>query len=398
MNRVVITGIAPIAAMGQGQEFFDNLMAMKPVVKQTDENYCKGANVSKWYVPYPQIDFTPYRDKLLQMPILAPLIAKSAAVSTIMALDDAKLKELDPDTPVFFGFSTPNADENFNAYNTIKAGKRLHPSANLKSMGNAISAWISILFGIHGKSKVISTACASGTDAIGEAYEHICMGKSKTAICGASDMTKSDENMVFRSFDVLGTLTHSDDGKPRPFSEERSGFLFCEGGACALILEEYESALARGADIYAEITGYRSCCDGYHIVKMPDYPEQVIKMLKSLSAGKNVDYYNAHGTATSVNDQMETTALTETFGEHAANIIINATKCMTGHAIGTSSAYEAAVTAYSIKNGIVHGNILGTPMEGFNLPQETTHCDIRCAITASFGFGGHNSALMMEKI
>jgi len=204
--------------------------------------------------------------------------------------------------------------------------------------------------------------------------------------------------MFFRSFDVLGALTRSPDGLPRPFSDERSGFLFGEGGACTLILEEYEAAKARGARIYAEITDFRACCDAYHIVKMPDNPEQVISMFREMVKGKKLDYYNAHGTATVVNDQMEATALREVFGPELDSIIVNATKSMTGHAIGTSGALEVAVTAYSIKNGIVHGNLVGTPMEGLNLPRQTQKHEINCAISASYGFGGHNSALMLEKV
>ena len=121
-------------------------------------------------------------------------------------------------------------------------------------------------------------------------------------------------------------------------------------------------------------------------------------MLKAMTAGKHVDYYNAHGTATAVNDQMEATALKAVFGDQLGHVIVNATKSMTGHAIGTSGALEAAVCAYSVKHGIVHGNLIGTPMPELNLPQKTMPADIRCAISTSFGFGGHNSALMLEKI
>lgn len=398
MERVVITGLAPIAAMGSGQAFFDRLTAMEPVFRKGDEAFCGGTNTSQWYVPYPETDITPYKARLQRMPALAPRNAVTAAVSALMAADDAGLPALDPDTAVFYGVSTMNADDIITAYNAAAQGRRLHPSSNPKSMANAVPAWISILFGIHGWSVGISTACASGTDAIGMAYEHIAAGRSKTAVCGAADCMRCPEDLFFRSFDVLSALTHTVDGLPRPFSEERSGFLFCEGGACTLILESYESAVSRGAEIYAEITGYSASCDAFHIVKMPDDPEQVIALLKGMTAGKQVDYYNAHGTATVMNDRMEALALREVFGSRLPEIPVNATKCMTGHAIGTSGAFEAAVTAYSIRNGIVHGNLLGTPMEGLNLPQQTVSFDIHCGVTASFGFGGHNSALMLEKI
>lgn len=398
MKRVVITGIAPIAAMGCGNAFFEQLYAMNPVISRFPDDFCEGTASSKWYVPYPEIDITPYKSQLRRMPVLAPKNAVTAALASLMAVDDAGLSGLDPDTAIFFGVSTMNLDDVLTAHNDAAAGIRIHPASNPKSMTNAVPAWLSILFGTHGRALAISTACASGTDAIGAAYEHIALGKGKMALCGAADYMNCDTDLVFRSFDVLSALTRTEDGLPRPFSEERSGFLFCNGGACALILEEYESAAARGANIYAEITNYSACCDAFHIVKMPAYPEQVISMLKGMAAGKDVDYYNAHGTATAVNDKMEADALKEVFGSALADIPVNATKCMTGHAIGTSGALEAAVTAYSIRHSKIHGNLIGTPMDGLNLPRETTDREIHCAITASFGFGGHNAALMLEKI
>ena len=398
MERVVITGIAPIAALGAGEEFFRRLMNMETVIKRADENYCKGANISKWYVPYPELDIAPYRSKLQKMPALASENALTAAVSAIMALQDAGIQQPDPDTAVFYGVSTMNAKDIIDSYSRVSTGKKLHPSANPRVMSNAVPAWISILFDIHGRSQSIATACASGTDAIGSAYEYIAYGHGKTAICGGADYMRSDEEMIFRSFDVLGALTKSQDGFPRPFSQERSGFLFCEGAACSLILEEYSQAVSRGADIYAEITGYNSRCDAYHIVKMPEYPRQAVDMLRALIGDSTPDYYNAHGTATEVNDQMEAVLLKEVFGERLPEVLIGATKGLTGHSIGASGAIEAAVCAYSVKNGIVHGNILGTALEGLNLPDKTVSADIKCAVSASFGFGGHDSALLFEAV
>lgn len=398
MKRVVITGIAPIAALGAGEAFFDRLMKMETVIKKIDNSYCNGSNISKFYVPYPELDITPYRSKLKKMPSLASENAITAVISTIMALNDAKIDIPDPDTAVFYGVSTMNAKDIIDSYVKVMANKKLHPSSNPKVMSNAIPAWISIIFDIHGRSQSFATACSSGTDAIGAAYEYISSGRGKCAICGGADYMKSDEEMIFRSFDVLSALTKSQDGLPRPFSEERSGFLFCEGSACTLILEEYESAIKRNAEIYAEISGYNSRCDAFHIVKMPEYPEQAVKMLKDLIGDKKIDYYNAHGTATDVNDQMELSLLKEVFAEKLPEVIIGATKGITGHSIGASGAIEAAVCAYSIKKGVIHGNITGTPLKGLNLPDKTLNADIKCAISTSFGFGGHDSALMFEKI
>lgn len=399
MNRVVVTGMAPIAAIGSGKEFFENLYAKKAVFKQIPDDYCRGYNtVTKWMVPYPEVDYSAYGREVMRMSVMASKNACTSTVAAIEAVKDAKLDKLDDDTAVIFGSGLPNVREMTMGYESVMKEERMHPCTNPMIMANSISAWIAIILGVHGKNQVVSTACAAGSSAIGEAYLHIRDGRGRMAICGGADCLREDNGLMLQSFDILGALSRTEDGCPRAFSKERSGFLFSEGAACALILEEYEHAVQRGADIYAEITGYEACCDAHHIVQMPDNPEQIIKMIKNISKDEDVQYYNAHGTATELNDKTEAMVLGEVFGDKAKDIYVTSAKGLLGHTIGASGAIEAAITAYTIKNNLIHGNLLGTPMEGLRLPETSTEAHIDCAISASFGFGGHNAALKFRKV
>jgi 3-oxoacyl-[acyl-carrier-protein] synthase II len=399
-NRVVITGIAPVTSMGIGKnEFFNNLMLKKVCIDKIPEGYCKGyASETQWYVPYPKIDFDAYGEKIAQLTGRAPLNAIVTAVSATLALADAGIEQLDEDSAVVYGVGVSNMPEFTVGFDVIEMNKRMHPHTIPYIMTNAVSAWISILFEVHGMSHIVSTACASGTSAIGEAFESIRAGRVNMAICGGADCITDDHGFILRGFDLLGALTKTDDGFPYPFSEERTGFLFSEGAACSLVLEEYERAKKRGATIYAEITDYRANCDAHHIVQMPPEPVQIKRMLRDLAMGEKVDFYSAHGTATPLNDATEGAILSEIFGVGPSAPLVNSTKGFIGHSIGAAGAIEAAVCVYAIKNSIVHGNIMKTPMSGLNLPVEAVKADINCAISSSFGFGGHNAALKFRKV
>lgn len=398
MNRVVITGIAPIAAIGKGKDFFDNLFEKKAVIERIPDIYCKGYEpASKWMVPYPEVDYSEYGRDVMRMSVMASRDACTSVVAAKEALKDAGIEKPDEDTAVVFGSGMPGMREIKTGFNSVQNGENLHPCTIPMIMSNSLSAWIAIALGLHGKNQVVSTACASGTNAVGEAYLHIRDGYGKMALCGGADCFAEDDGLIFRGFDALGALTKSVDGYPRAFSEERSGFLFSEGAACALVLEEYEGAKKRGADIYAEITGYEASCDAYHIVQMPENPEQIMKIISKLASEEDIQYYNAHGTGTLLNDKTEINVLNRVFGEKVKDLYVTSSKGILGHTIAASGALEAAICAYSIKNGIVHGNILGTPMKGILVPETSIGVRIENAISASFGFGGHNAALRFRR-
>lgn len=396
MRRVVITGLAPLFPIGQGkEEFFRNLLDGHIVMKEIPDGYCYGEIASKWYVPYPEIDFSAYDRKIQKMTAMSPKNASTSFISALLAVKDAGLEKLNDDTGVFWGLGAPNITEINRILNNASVQRPLHPCSIPMMMPSSASAWIAVMLGLHGENMVCSTACASGTTAVGHAYQYIQSGKSDMAVCGGSECFCGDGGAILKAFDVLGAVSGSADGYPRPFSENRSGFLYSEGGACALILEEYESAVLRGADIYAEITGYESCCDGYHIVQMPDNADNIINMIQKLVGDDVVDYYNAHGTGTVVNDRNEAEMIKKLFG---TKTYVNSSKGILGHTIGASGAVETAICAYSIKHGIIHRNITDSPIDGINLPLENVRADINVAVSSSFGFGGNNSAIKLKKV
>lgn len=398
-NRVVITGIAPVAAIGSGKEFFKNLYAKKSVVRQIPENYCLNYKPqTKWIAPYPEINYRDYGKNIMKMSPMAPKNACTAAIAAIMAVEDAAIETLDLETAVIMGVGFPNLREIAVAYDSMEKSEKMHPCTNPMIIINSVSAWISIIMGLHGKNKVVATACAAGTDAIGDAYLHIRDGHGKTVICGGADCFCDDRGLELKSFDILGALTKTNDGHPYAFSEEGSGFLFSEGGACAIVLEEYEQAKARNAEIYAEITGYEASCDAHHIVQIPEEPTQIIKIVEKLAKNEHVDYYNAHGTGTVLNDKTELKVLKRVFDERVKEIYVTSAKGIIGHTLGASGAIEAAICAYSVKNNYIHGNLLGTPLAGICLPESSTEVQVDCAISTSFGFGGHNAALKFKKV
>ena len=392
MKRVVVTGIGLVFGNDfTNEEFFGDIYSGRCFAEQIPEDYgysCK----CKWYVPFPDtakiVEFEPQLSKLVKRSNKSSIVA---AYSALKAVNDASI-ELPENTGVIMG-NVMNIPEIVADAELLMNGKRISPMAVPKYMNNACAANISIIFGIHGECKVISTACASGTDAVGEAYRTIAYGESDVIIAGGAECFSG--NQMFRGFDMLKTLTSTDDGIPYSFCEERSGFLYSEGGGCCLILEEFNHAKARGARIYAEITGYSCNSDGYHITGMPEYPENAIKLVKSLSDRK-IDYYNAHGTGTNLNDLAESKLVKSVWGDEQP--MVNSTKGIMGHTFAASGAVEAAVCAYSIYNQRVHGNLLKTQIEGLNLIKESTETEINAAITASFGFGGHNAAIRFERI
>jgi 3-oxoacyl-[acyl-carrier-protein] synthase II len=265
-------------------------------------------------------------------------------------------------------------------------------------MPNSPAAWVSICFGIHGQCATINASCASGTVAAGEAFRRIRDGYEEVVLCGGVECLRDSSGAIMRGFDLLGALTRSDDGIPRPFSTKRSGFLFSEGGACMLVLESYAHAQSRNARIYAEILDYRSCSDAANIVQIEKGGQQIIRMLGDISSGHTIDYLNAHGTGTETNDEVEALAIQKIFGDARQQPLISSTKGIIGHTLGASGAIGAAATALSIAHDAVHGNLTDEQIENLNLPVSSLKTAVHRALTVSYGFGGHNAALLLGKV
>jgi 3-oxoacyl-[acyl-carrier-protein] synthase II len=266
------------------------------------------------------------------------------------------------------------------------------------TMPNSPAAWVSICFGLHGQSATLNASCASGTCAMGEAYRRISDGHDDVVLCGGVENLRESSGAIMRGFDLLGALTKSPDGLPRPFSKKRSGFLFAEGGACLLVMEAYDHARARGARMYAEVLDYCACSDAAGIIQIEKQGVQITRMLREIVGRHKIDYLNAHGTATQTNDEVEARAIQAVFGDAAHQPFINSTKGLLGHTLGASGAIKAAVTALSIKNGRLHGNLTDDVMDNLNvLPAPREYFPL-IALTTSYGFGGHNAALLLGSV
>lgn len=399
MRRVVVTGMAPVCAAGTDHEtMFENICAMKDYVSEIDRNTAAREHLlTRYGVLFPEYDDSRYAEKLMTVKKRGSVSSQAAAFAALNALEDAGLSEAEKNTSVFMGVGAPNMPElgkqilTFEERNsTVRMGIPL-------CMSSSIAAWVSIVLGTTGRAFCISTACASGVDAIGNGYESILSGKCDMSVCGGGDCLYDKNHTLLKSFEYLKAVSDLPDGRSAPFSKERSGFLFSEGGAGVVVLEELEHALRRNAVIYAEITGYETSSDAYSIVSIREDGSVIKNMLKNLIGDKKVDYYNAHATGTVLNDTIEGKVIRELFGSKEQQPAISATKSIIGHTLGASGVIEAMVCIDSIRHGKVHGSTCRTIDDDINISKETRALEINTAVTASFGFGGHNSSLMIEK-
>jgi 3-oxoacyl-[acyl-carrier-protein] synthase II len=273
-------------------------------------------------------------------------------------------------------------------------------------MPNAGAGQIAIKYGIHGMAISLSAACATGTNAVGESVERIRRGAADVMICGGGESVM--DPLALAALCNMGAVSRRNDdpeGASRPFDADRDGFLMAEGAA-ALVLESLEHARARGAHIYAEVTGYGASCDAFHITA-PD--EQgagaVLSMKDALRDARlgadDIDYINAHGTSTPLNDRTETTAIHTVFGQRAGKVPISSTKSMVGHLMGAAGAVEAIVCAKTLETGVLHPTInYETPDPDCDLdyvPNKARVTNPRTALSNSFGFGGHNATLIFQR-
>lgn len=398
-RRVAITGIGPVSAIGIGRdEFFSRLWAGQTNRHRIPPSLCPTYSYKTgFFSPFPVFsvsDFIPTRfEAIMENP------AKAAVVAACLAVRDADLTEWDGAAVILgVGMGALNtAFSSFTAHVNGPTVSRFNRMVIPMHMSNAPAAWVSILLGIHGPSFTINASCASGTVAIGEAFRRIADGHSEVVLAGGTECLQDSSGAIMRGFDALGALTGSPDGLPRPFSQERSGFLFSEGGACILVLEEWTRACSRGATIYAEIAGYSTLSEAHSIVQMDESGSGVLRLLMQIRDGQRIDYLNAHGTGTVQNDQIEAQAIQNVFGHRQEQPFINSTKGLLGHTVGASGALEAAVAAFSLKNQTIHGFPTGTPLADLNLVTESCPAAIATAISLSFGFGGHNAGLLLRR-
>ena len=273
------------------------------------------------------------------------------------------------------------------------------------SIGNMAAAHVSIKYGLKGMTTCPVTACASGTNAVGDAMRQIRDGYAEVVVCGGAEAVINE--LAMGGFTSMHALCTSEDPSRAsiPFDAERSGFVMGEG-AGALVLEELEHARKRGARIVAEVAGYGATSDAYHITApVPGGEGGAKAMAFALAdagvAPEQVGYINAHGTSTPMNDACETQAIKTVFGAHAYELMVSSTKSMTGHMLGAAGAVEAIFTAQALRDGFIPATIgYQVPDPACDLdvvPNEGRKADVTYALSNSLGFGGHNATLLLKK-
>ena len=286
-----------------------------------------------------------------------------------------------------------------------KGFDRASPFYIPSAIANMGSGLIAIAFGFKGMCTCPVTACAGGSNAVGDAFRHIRDGYAEVMLCGGAESAVTP--LSIGGFTTMRALHVGDDPNRAsiPFDAERSGFVMGEG-AGILMLEEYEHAKARGAKIYAEVVGYGATCDAYHMTApAPNGEGGARAMAQALADGgvapEQVGYINAHGTSTPLNDSGETAAIKAVFGDHAGKLAVSSTKSMTGHMLGAAGAVEAIITALALKEGYLPATInYQVPDPACDLdyvPNQGRQAQVEYALSNSLGFGGHNACVLFKK-
>jgi len=411
-RRVLITGLGVVAPNGNNAgEYWENLVAGKGGAGRvthfdTDGFSSQVACEVKNFKPEEYIDPKALRrmDTFVQY----------ALASTVMAMDDAGLEvgrdDLDATRVgviVGSGIGGIGVIEKQHTILLDKGPRRVTPLLIPMLISNMASGQLSIYFNAKGPNSCVVTACATAAHCIGDAYRVIERGDADVMIAGGTEAAITP--LGFAGFCMMKALsTRNDDPEhaSRPFDRERDGFVVGEGSGI-LILEEYDRAKKRGADIYAEIVGYGITADAYHITAPDPDGEGSARAMKMAieHAGVNpedIDYINAHGTSTPLNDVAETIAIKKAFGDHAYKIPISSTKSMTGHLLGAAGGIESVAAVLTIKNGVIHPTInYEYPDPECDLdyvPNEARQADVKVAITNSFAFGGQNATLAFKRV
>lgn len=287
----------------------------------------------------------------------------------------------------------------------LKGYDRVSPYFVPGGISNIAAARIAIEYGLTGMCSCVVTACAGGTNAVGDSFRMIRDGYTDVMVCGGSESCITEFGIG--GFTALKALSETEDPMRAsiPFDKERNGFVMGEG-AGILVLEELEHAKARGASIYGEIAGYGANCDAYHVTApSPDGSGAArcmeLAMADASITPEKIAYINAHGTSTPLNDSSETMAVKRAFGEHARRLMMSSTKSMTGHLLGASGAIEAIITTLAVKEGYVpptiNYQVLDENCDLDIVANEGRSADISYAMSNSLGFGGHNASLVIQK-
>ena len=408
MRRVVVTGMGAVTPLGNtAEEFWSNIKAGKvgigPITKFDTTDYkAKVAGEVKDFKPDDYMDFKTAKR-------MEPF-SQYAAAAALMAVKDSGIDIEKEDAYrcgviVGSGVGSMQATEREHKRLLDFGPNKIGPLYIPLMIGNMAAGNIAIVTKFKGKNIDVVTACASGTNSIGEAFRSIRCGEADVILAGGTEAAICP--MGVAGFCALKALSTNEDPMKAsiPFDKNRDGFVLGEGSGI-IVLEEYEHAKARGAKIYAEMVGYGASCDAYHITS----PEEsgigaAHAMMAAIAdagiAPSDLDYINAHGTSTHHNDLFETRAIKTALGEAAYNVKINSTKSMTGHLLGAAGAVEAIVLAKSCQEGFIHQTMGSSETEE---EMDLNYCfgksyeqEVRYAMSNSLGFGGHNASIIMKK-
>ncbi len=408
-RRVVVTGIGLVSPLGTGKEkSWNNLIngnsGVGPITRfDASEMRSQIAAEVTDFEPLDHFDkkSAKHLDLFVQYGIVA---ARFAVEDSGLSVTDQNRERVGVITGCGMG-GLPTIEKNHSVF-LGRGSKRISPFFIPMAIPNMASGHISMQIGAKGPNLALSTACAAGTHAVGDAMRSIAFGYSDVVITGGTESVICPLGVGgFASMKALSTRNDDPAKASRPFDKDRDGFIIAEG-AGMLVLEELEHALARGADIYAEVIGSGASSDAHHIAAPPEDGNGAVRCMQAAleDAGikpDEIDYINAHGTSTPLNDRCETAAIKTVFGEHAKKLAISSTKSMTGHALGAAGGLEAAFLAMTIKEQIAPPTInLETPSVECDLdyiPHVARKMKINHAISSSFGFGGTNGVVVLKR-
>jgi 3-oxoacyl-[acyl-carrier-protein] synthase II len=408
-NRVVVTGIGALCPLGlDAPTSWDGLIAGKSGIDyitlfDAEPFETKFAGEVKGFEPTNYINRkdTRHMDRFSQL----------AVVASLEAVEQARL-QINPSNRDSIGVIIGNGGGGLTSlFEQIKllverGPARVSPFLAPKMAGDMASGWVSIILGARGPNFCTISACSSGSDAVGTAYETIKRGDAQAMIAGGTEAIITPIGIAsFNANRAISTRNSEPQLASRPFDAERDGFVIGEGAA-SLVLEDISFARSRGANILAEIIGYGNSSDAYHVTQPDEAGEGAARAMqialnKARLAANKIDYINAHGTSTPLNDKTETLAIKAVFGQNAYRIPVSSTKSMIGHLLGGAGAIEAAICIMVIQHSIIPPTInLTHPDPECDLdyvPNVARRAEVTTALSNSFGFGGHNSVLIFRK-
>lgn len=415
LKRVVVTGLGAVTPVGNTpEETWENLLngvsGAAPIThfdasKFKTQFACEVKNLNV-------TDFLDRKEarKMDRYTQLALISAQQAVKDSGMDLDAEDKNRIGVVFGVGIGGIKTFEDEIVYYGQHLEDGPKFNPFFIPKMIADIAAGYISIMYGFHGPNYVTTSACASSTYALADAFNLIRLGKANVIVSGGAEAAVCGTGVGgFNAMHALSTRNDDPARASRPFSASRDGFVMAEGAGC-LILEEYEHAKARGAKIYAEMVGAGMSADAHHITA--SHPEGLGAKLVMENALEDagmtpadIDYINVHGTSTPVGDISEAKAIKEVFGEHAYKLNISSTKSMTGHLLGAAGAIEAMVSVLSVKNDIIpptinHDEDDKDEQIDYNLNftfNKAQKREVRAALSNTFGFGGHNACVVFKK-